>query len=87
MERLVAANEKGKKEMHATCKYVLEEFNKSDDKCPIVLDKLTSNIFSHYISTKKSKIPGVPLCYQLWWGLKFPHSYVSYERKDDGRRV
>ena len=38
-----------------TCKTVLEEVNKSDYKCPILLEKTTFNVFSHYKSTKKSK--------------------------------
>ena len=54
-ERLIAADGKGKKEMCATCEADLEEVNRSDDNYPVVLEKLTFNIFSHYMSTKKSK--------------------------------
>ena len=41
--------------MRATCEDALEEVNRSDKNFPIVLDKLTFNVFSHYMSTKKSK--------------------------------
>ena len=41
--------------MRGTCKSALEEVNKSDDNCPIGLNKITLNVFSHYMSTKKSK--------------------------------
>ena len=44
--------------MCATCKAAQEEVKKSDDNCPIVLEKLTFNVFSRYMSTKKSKKSG-----------------------------
>ena len=44
--------------MCANCKAALEEVNKRDDNCPIVLDKMTSNVFSHYMTTKKGKKSG-----------------------------
>ena len=55
VEHPVAADYKWKKYTRATCKAALEEVNKRDDNCPIVLDKMTSNVFSHYMSTKTSK--------------------------------
>ena len=58
VERLIAAEEKGKKEMCATCKAALEEVNRIDDYCPIMLEKLIFNVSSHYMSTKKSKNSG-----------------------------
>ena len=33
----------------------MEEVNKSDNNCPIVLEKMTFNGFSHYTSTKNGK--------------------------------
>ena len=88
VEHPVAADYKWKKYTRATCKAALEEVNKSEDNCPIVLEKMTFNVFSHYVSTKKSKKSGeVNLCYQLWWVPKCSHSYVSYEWQDDGWRV
>ena len=47
VERLISANEKGKKEMRANCKADMKEVNKSDDNCPIELEKMIFNIFSH----------------------------------------
>ena len=44
--------------MCATCKAALEEVNKIDDNCPIVLEKMKSGVFSHYMSTKKVKSLG-----------------------------
>ena len=41
--------------MRATCKDALEEVNKSNKNCPIVLEKMTFNGFTHYMPTKKSK--------------------------------
>ena len=56
LERLIADEEKGNKYMRATCKAALEKVNKSDDNCPIVPEKMTFNVFYHYMSTKKIKI-------------------------------
>ena len=55
VEHPVAADYKWKKYTRATCKAALEEVNKSEDNCPIVLEKMTFNVFSHNMSTKKSK--------------------------------
>ena len=44
--------------MRAGCKAALEEVNKSDNNCPIVLEKMTLNIFSNYMATRKIKILG-----------------------------
>ena len=37
------------------CKQVLDNMNKVDNNCPIVLNKLTFNLFSHYLTTRKNK--------------------------------
>ena len=55
VEHLISDEEKGEKETRSTCKADLEEVNKSDDNFPIVLDKMKFNVFSYYMSTKKSK--------------------------------
>ena len=55
MEHLIAAEENGNKLTPCTCKAALEEVNKSDDNCPIVLKKITFDVFSQYVSTKNSK--------------------------------
>ena len=44
--------------MFASYKSVLEDIIRSNDNCSIVIKKMTFNIFSDYISTKKSKNPG-----------------------------
>ena len=53
VERLIAAEEKGKEKIRATCKADMEEVNKSDDNLPIVLQKMTFDNSSRYISTEK----------------------------------
>ena len=53
-----------------TCKASLEKFNRSDDNCPIVLEKLTFNVFSHYMSTKKSKKSGGYLSATSYGGVR-----------------
>ena len=70
VDRPIADKEKGKKETSATCKATLEKFNKSDDNYPIVLEKMTLNIFSHYLSTKKSKNSGGYLSATRYGGVR-----------------
>ena len=55
VERLIADKYKGKKDKRATCKSAFKDINRSNDNCSIVLKKKTFNIFSDYMSTKKSK--------------------------------
>ena len=55
VESLIFFEENGKKETRANYKADLEEVRKSDDNCPIVLDKMTFNVFYHCMSTKKSE--------------------------------
>ena len=68
--RLIAAEEKGEKETRATCRAALEEINRSDDDCPIVLEKMTFNVFYHYMSTKNSKNPGGYLSPTIYGGVQ-----------------
>ena len=58
VEILISNEENKKKETCDTCKAALEEVNRSNDNFPLVLEKLTLNVFSHYILTKKSKESG-----------------------------
>ena len=51
--RLVNVEAEGSKLMCANCKAVLRAININDDNCPILLEKMTFNLFSHYISMKK----------------------------------
>ena len=53
VERLITAEAEGKKAMRATCKDALNAININDDKCPILLERTTLNIFSYYTSIKK----------------------------------
>ena len=55
VERIIDDEEKGKKETRTTCKAALGEVSKSYYNSPIVLEKMTFNVFFHYIPTKKSK--------------------------------
>ena len=48
----------------------MKEVNKSDDNFPIVLEKMTFNVFYHYMSTKKSKKPGGYLYATSYGGVK-----------------
>ena len=41
--------------MCATCKSGLKGINRNGDNCPILLEKMIFNLFSHYMSMKKSK--------------------------------
>ena len=52
-ERLITVKAEGKKEMCATCKYAIKEISINDDNCPIILEKMTLNTFSHYTSMKE----------------------------------
>ena len=53
VECINTAEAEGKKAIRATCKYVLNAMNRSDDNCPILLAKMTFNLFYHYKSIKK----------------------------------
>ena len=70
MERLNRVEEKGRKEMRASCKEALKAINKSEDNCPIVLEKMAFNIFAHYMSTKKSKKSGGHLSATGYGGIR-----------------
>ena len=61
IERLITIEAEGKKAIRATCKSALKEISINYDNCPILLEKMTFNLFSHYMSMKKSKNSGVYL--------------------------
>ena len=61
VERLVTAEAEGRKAMHATCKDAINAINRNDDNCPILLNKMTFDLFSHCMSMKKSENSGVYL--------------------------
>ena len=54
VECLITDEAEWKKAMSATYKDELNAMNRNDENCPILLAKMTLNIFSHYISIKKS---------------------------------
>ena len=72
--------------MCATCKYALEEVNKINDTCPIVLEKLTFNVFSCHMSTKKGKQSGGYLSATSYSWVKSPlsHLYCMSGKTMDG---
>ena len=53
VDRLITDEAEVKKAIRATCKYALKAINRNDDNCPILLEKMTFNLFSHYIPMKK----------------------------------
>ena len=61
VERLITDEAEGMKAMRATCKDVLKVININHDNCPILQEKMTSNLLSHYMSMEKSKNSGVYL--------------------------
>ena len=56
--------------MRATCKAAPEEVDRSNENCPIVLEKLTFNVFFHYMSTKKSRNYGGYLSATSYGGVR-----------------
>ena len=59
VERLITSEAEGKKAMRATCKDSLKAINRNNDNCPILMEKITFNLFSNYMSIKKGKNSGV----------------------------
>ena len=70
VERINTAEAEGKKSIRATCKYVLNAMNRSDENCPILLAKMTLNIFSHYMSMKRSNNLGVYSSVAIYGGIR-----------------
>eukprot|EP00980_Cylindrotheca_fusiformis_P027304 scaffold19845_cov136-Cylindrotheca_fusiformis.AAC.1 len=50
---------KGRKHLRVVCKKALENVNKTDKNCPIILETVTFNVFSHFLTTRKSKRGGM----------------------------
>ena len=69
IEPIIYTEAEGRKYMRATCKDALNAMYRKDDNCPILLDKMTFNIFSQYISMKKSKNSGVYLSATIYGGI------------------
>ena len=51
----IEANKKGRKNMRSIYKLALDEMNKTDINSPIILQKITFNLFSHYLKTRRNK--------------------------------
>ena len=49
---------KGRSNMRLVCKVALDNTNKTDKNCPIILRKITFNLFSHYLTTRRNKSGG-----------------------------
>ena len=41
--------------MRAICKLAIGRMNKTDSNSPIILQKITFNLFSHYLTTRRNK--------------------------------
>ena len=52
---MINANTKGRKNMRAICKLAIYGMNKIEINSPIVLQKITFNLFSHYLTTRQNK--------------------------------
>ena len=57
VERIIAAEDKGNKEKCAACKADLEDINRSNDNCPIVLNNMTFKMFYIIFQLKRVKSP------------------------------
>ena len=75
-EKLITVKTEGKKVMHATSKYALNVMNRNDDNCPILLVKMTFNIFSHYMSMKSSNNSGVYLSATSYGGIRIEITHM-----------
>ena len=70
VERLITSEDEQKKAMQATCKYLIKAINRNDDNCPILMEKITFDLFSHYTSMKKIKKSGVYLSATIYEGIR-----------------
>ena len=87
VERLITTKAEGNKVMSATCIYALNEMNRNDDNCTILLVKMTFNIFYHYMLMKRSNNLGVYSPVTSYWGIRsaITHLYrVSGKYIDQG---
>ena len=53
VECLITVETEEKKAMCATCKAALKAINRNDDNCPILMEKMRFDLFSHYMSMEK----------------------------------
>ena len=55
MKEASDANTKGLKNMRAVCKLAIDGMNKTNSKSPIILQKITFNLLSHYLTIRQNK--------------------------------
>ena len=87
VERLVTAKAEGNKSMRATCNDAINAININDYNCPILLNKMTFNIFSHYMSMGKNENSGVYLSATRYGGIRIALTrmyHVSGKDMDQG---
>ena len=78
-------------EMRKVCKEVLGAVQKGENNCPIILQSLTFNIYSHYLTTRRKKGTLVYLSKTSYNGIKsalchlfrMSGSEMSFEMKKD----
>ena len=51
----IDTNTKGCNNMRSICKIALDGMNKTDNSSPIILQKITFNLFSHDLTTRRNK--------------------------------
>ena len=51
----IDATTKGCKNMRAICKLAIDTMKKTDSNSPIILQEITFNLFSHYLTTRPNK--------------------------------
>ena len=52
---MINGNTKGRKNMRAMYKLPPDGMNKTDSNSPIILQNITFNLFSHYLTTRRNK--------------------------------
>ena len=52
---MIDANTNGRKNMRDIFKLALDGINKTDSNYPIILKKITFNLFLHYLTTRRNK--------------------------------
>ena len=75
--------------MRAICKLALEGMNKTDSNYPIILQKITFNLFLHYLTTRRNKGGGF-LSKASYSGVRraFVHMYcMSGEKMPEGFKI
>ena len=82
VERMIRADERDQESsktkrtyLRSECRALLLDVNKDDKNSPIILDKLTFNIFSHYLTTR-TKADGTTLSRSSYGGIRSALVYL-----------